>query len=105
VAGDAVLWYVEGVDDLADAELVTSPQQVDNANPRGIGQGLEQSNEICRHMLHRAYDTQLGGLCQRRRVVVWRCGGGEGGGARRRVRCRWWVGAKGLVGGGERPGG
>lgn len=60
VAGDAVLRDVEGVDELADAELITPTQQVDDANPGGIGQCLEQSNEIGSHMLHRAYDTHFG---------------------------------------------
>jgi hypothetical protein len=41
MSGDAVLWYLEGVDDLADAEFVGSFEELNDAEPCGIGERFE----------------------------------------------------------------
>jgi len=40
-SGDAVLGYLEGVDYLADAELVGSFEELNDAEPGGIGERFE----------------------------------------------------------------
>ena len=41
MSGDAVLGYLEGVDYLADAELVGSFEELNDAEPGGIGERFE----------------------------------------------------------------
>ena len=46
VAGYGVLGELEGIDDLADAELVAALEQVNDADPGGVGEGLEDSDHL-----------------------------------------------------------